>query len=38
METSPSGDFLALGFDNGEVQIRCFEKPEKFMSIKKHDA
>jgi hypothetical protein len=37
METSPSGDLMVLGFDNGEFQIRSTDKLDRFLSIKMHD-
>ena len=37
MDISPSGEFFTFGFENGEVQVRNFEKPEKYMTLKMHD-
>lgn len=38
IDRSPSGQFLVLACDNGEVQIRNAERPEKSLQIKMHDA
>jgi len=37
IDVSPSGDLIALGFDNGEIQVRHIQKPERYMTIKMHD-
>ena len=37
LEISPSGQFLLLGMENGEVQIRSVDNLDKYMRIKMHD-
>jgi hypothetical protein len=37
IDSSPSGELIALGFDNGEIQIRLADKPERYMTVKMHD-
>lgn len=37
IDRSPSEQFLIFGFDNGEIQIRPMDVPEKLLQIKMHD-
>jgi hypothetical protein len=37
MDYSPSGNFLVMGYENGEVQMRLIDAPARYLSIKMHD-
>ena len=37
LDISPSGQFLLLGCDNGEIQVRDIDRQEKYLQIKMHD-
>ena len=37
LDYSPSGQFLVMGYENGEVQLRLTEAPTRFLIIKMHD-
>lgn len=37
LEYSPSGQYLLMGYENGEVQLRHVDVPNRYLSIKMHD-
>lgn len=38
IDMSPSKEFIVLGFDNGEYQLRCLDQPDRYISFRNHDA
>jgi hypothetical protein len=35
---SPSGEFIAQAFENGDLNVRLMDQPDKFLNFHMHDS